>query len=753
MTIINKIIVAGVFLPLMVVLAYAVASPAFATSQITLSGTNLSASSSFRTIASGEGLNLGAYNHFGNTTDVAAKLCALTEKYYTQLGLDKPYTAFIQKTSYQYTSCGNDHNYVWNSGYWTIENACNTGSYLGTVTCGSTVTPPTAVACSANAQCGTDGITGSSFCQGNAVYKNYKTYTCNNPGTSLSSCTSVVTPQLQNACSGNQTCSNGSCSSVAVACSSNSQCGADGITGSSFCQGNGVYKNYKTYTCNNPGTSLSSCSSAMIPQLQTTCLGNQICSSGSCSSTCTANYQQRCVGNSMYWYDSCGTQGSYIGTCGTNCTANYQQQCIGNNLYWYDSCGTQGALIQYCVNGCSGNSCLNYNNTCTYHSYQRCNGNNLYWYDSCGTVQDLAQYCSSGCYNNTCQNNNYNNYYGNCTYHAYKLCTGNYSYWYDSCGNQQDLYTSCGGGQTCQYGQCANYIINPVLPPVQPINNTYITYYRTACSGNSVHWFSSTGADTGTYRNCSDSNSCTIDSCSGSKCSNILKCDGSTCATGSADYNSYCATSTQARCGNGLCESTLGETNSSCPADCKINTNTNPNGLAVSFFTKQDPASAQWQKTAQVGPNGQIYFMVTVTNNSATQADNVMISANIPSEITSLGNLQIAGIPVSGDIVSGINVGSIAPYNTKPVTFEGKTQNFTSTSVKQAMATSNSSGNLQSDSVSINLNPNQATASVSSATQTSGFWEFLKRWYLWILVALVLISLFFIVFRRLSSET
>jgi len=61
---------------------------------------------------------------------------------------------------------------------------------------------------------------------------------------------------------------------------------------------------------------------------------------------------------------------------------------------------------------------------------------------------------------------------------------------------------------------------------------------------------------------------------------------------------------------------------------------------------------------------------------------------------------------------------------------------------------------MQSDSVTMNPNPAQvqSVAAVSSVEATSGFWPFLKRWYLWILVLLVLIFLFIVVFRRLSSN-
>lgn len=446
------------------------------------------------------------------------------------------------------------------------------------------------------------------------------------------------------------------------------------------------------------------------------------------------------------------------------CTYHSYERCSGNGLYWYDSCGNQQDLAQYCTNGCYNNYCQNYNNNynnnCVSNYQEKCSGNSLYWYDSCGNQQTLAQYCTNGCYNNLCQNysNNYNSYngynsYGNCTYHAYKLCSGNNVYWYDSCGTQQDIYYSCSGGQVCQYGQCVNNIIQPVV--VQPISN-YVAQYKTACYGSSIHWFDSLGADSGLYKNCTDNNSCTLDSCSGDKCSNILKCDGSTCVSGSADFISYCSTvlantkSDQTHCGNGLCEPNLGETNSNCPTDCKLNV---ANGLSVSFFTKQDSGSTQWQKAAQIGPNTQAYFMITVANSSTVQVDNVNVSTNIPSEISSLGNLQLNGVSISGDIVAGVNIGSIAPAGTKSLTFEGKIQTISTSAIKQAMATINASGSTQSDSVSITLNPSQVTAAVSStATPTSGFWGFLKQWYLWILVALILVFLFIIVFKRLSSE-
>jgi len=337
------------------------------------------------------------------------------------------------------------------------------------------------------------------------------------------------------------------------------------------------------------------------------------------------------------------------------------------------------------------------------------------------------------------QYNYYN--YGNCNYHAYRDCVGSSIYWFDSCSTRQDLYQDCASlGQTCQYGQC--------VVEIQPV---YIAHQKISCYANNLYWYDSLGAVNSLYKNCQDANSCTTNSCSGVKCSNILKCDGTTCLTDSADYNSYCAS--VSNCGNGTCEENLGETSANCPGDCKTNNpNNNPTNLSVSFVGKQDAASQQWDKNVQVQQNSTVYFMIAVNNNSDVAADNVNVSVNIPAEISLLGNLKINDVSVAGDIASGINLGSVSPKTSKSVTFEGKTQAFSIQEQKQATTTISAGGSNQSDFVDLSFNPSQsAVAGVSSTTDNSGFMDFLKRWYLWILAAIVLVFLFIIVFRRFSS--
>ncbi len=345
-----------------------------------------------------------------------------------------------------------------------------------------------------------------------------------------------------------------------------------------------------------------------------------------------------------------------------------------------------------------------YTGLCLPNSYQACSGNYLYWYDSCGNQQGISQYCQNGCYNNSCQNsNNYNNY-GNCTYHAYKLCVGNNVYWFDSCNTQQDLVTSCISGLTCQYGQCTNVYVNPVPEPIHK------TYYRVACSAGNLHWFDTLGTSTGIYKYCQNG-------CQGGKCIQQQSSSSASSVSSSSSSSSQ----------------------------------NNSSGLSVSFFAKPDANSTQWQKASQINSNGQIYFLISVSNNSANQISNITVSTNIPAEISSLGNVQADKVAVSGDIVTGINIGSLAPNTTKLVTFEGRAGTISQNSTKQAIATTSVDGKTQTDSVSLTISTSQSQASVSGNT-SSGFLAFLKRWYLWILAGVVLIILFIIIFRRLSTN-
>ena len=346
-----------------------------------------------------------------------------------------------------------------------------------------------------------------------------------------------------------------------------------------------------------------------------------------------------------------------------------------------------------------------------------------------------------------------------CNSHAYKDCLDDKIYWYDSCSDRQGLYRDCSDdGLACQYGRCVSY------GEISNNNNEYglgflIPHAQKGCFNNSIYWYDSNGFINDLYQNCFDSNGCTIDSCLDAVCFNVLKCDGSACKSGSADYKKYCAIEEPQEpenyeCGDGECDSAVGETKSNCPDDCKeVQIADVSQILSTSFFVKKDYSSQQWDKSVQLEQNATVYFMLVVANGSNFQADNVTASVNIPSEISYLGNLEIDGVAISGDIVSGIEIGSVQPMAKKTITFEGKTQIFEINDQQKATASISSGQISQSDSISIIFdNSISNTAGITSNTASEGIMGFLERWGLWIIAGAILVGLFMVIFKRLSGN-
>ncbi len=171
-------------------------------------------------------------------------------------------------------SGGSSYTYSWSGACTGISSSCsNTFSGAGTQTATVTVTSGTQTA-----------------------------------STTCSTVVSQVTPNLSVTCLANPSSINTNQSTTFTA-SATGGSGSYVYSWSGACTGYGltcskIFSNYGTQSATVTATSGSQTASANCS------VGvNQV-------NTCTPNYQQRCVGNNIYWYDSCGSQGSYVGTCG-----------------------------------------------------------------------------------------------------------------------------------------------------------------------------------------------------------------------------------------------------------------------------------------------------------------------------------------------------------------------------------------------------------------------------------------------------
>ena len=241
------------------------------------------------------------------------------------------------------------------------------------------------IECSYNSDCGTDGLINQPTCSGLNVVQDYKTFTCNNPGTAQSSCSSSISQQILETCS--DICVNGECKDIE--CYNNADCGTDGLIGELFCTGDNVFRNFKTFTCNNPGTPESSCSSSISPQLIQTC--QETCLEGICVDI-------ECNNNA-----DCGTDGLINQpTCsGLNVVQDYKTFTCHNPATPSSSCSSSitQQILETCSDICVNGAC--HDVECDENS--DCNDANPLTLDECinpGTIISDCRNTPINCNNN-----------------------------------------------------------------------------------------------------------------------------------------------------------------------------------------------------------------------------------------------------------------------------------------------------------------------------------------------------------------
>ncbi|MEE9525365.1 MAG: CARDB domain-containing protein [Candidatus Woesearchaeota archaeon] len=128
--------------------------------------------------------------------------------------------------------------------------------------------------CYNNADCGTDGYVGSSYCYAADVWQTYKMYSCNNPGTSNSYCSYSDDEQIADDCAdGIADCLAGACHNIS--CTVDSDCGNDYWVGDPYCMAYNVYQEFRDMSC-----TFNSCSYTDIITLKEDCVDT--CSNGIC---------------------------------------------------------------------------------------------------------------------------------------------------------------------------------------------------------------------------------------------------------------------------------------------------------------------------------------------------------------------------------------------------------------------------------------------------------------------------------------
>jgi hypothetical protein len=95
-------------------------------------------------------------------------------------------------------------------------------------------------------------------------------------------------------------------------------------------------------------------------------------------------------------------------------------------------------------------------------------------------------------------------------------------------------------------------------------------------------------------------------------------------------------------------------------------------GLAVTVFGKKENDPVQWSKLFSADANQSVDFLLVVSNGLDTTMNDVSVRADLPSEILYKGGLKFEGNDYSGDIRTGIALGSLAPKTTRTLTFKAQ---------------------------------------------------------------------------------
>lgn len=120
-----------------------------------------------------------------------------------------------------------------------------------------------------------DDFISENYCFFGKVYRDSHYFSCN------VKCNEDIERELIEKC--DLSCEDGQCVNFfEFDCTEDYECAINDFVGDRFCQGDDVYQNYKTWTCENPGTEDSICSFNKEVKIVDECNLNLICSEGMC---------------------------------------------------------------------------------------------------------------------------------------------------------------------------------------------------------------------------------------------------------------------------------------------------------------------------------------------------------------------------------------------------------------------------------------------------------------------------------------
>ena len=505
---------------------------------------------------------------------------------------------------------------------------------------------------------------------------------------------------------------------------------------------------------------------AAIPNLTVSCSANPTSIQTGQSTTFSSNVSGGTGSYNYLWSGACsgsgqvcansfpqpGTQTATLTvtsdgkTQSANCSVNVSQAvvnhdykaCYNNNVYWFDSNDIRNDLYQNCVSNqiCSSGQCVNQTIACSantncgisgYVNNPFCQYGNVY--------QDFITY--------TCNNPGT----------ASSTCTNN---------TAPQLKTTCTGNQTCSNGNCtnqANLVVSSYATPNPANVGQQVSFIATATGGTGSYIYSWTGACAGSGQVCnatfsqSGTQTATVTVASGSQTNTSIttitinqncvqnsyqRCVGNSvywydscgnqqsqsqyCQYGCSNNsctNQNCVSNSDRRCvGNSVywfnsCGNQDGliqtcNSNQTCQNGACQNQNINYSNLIVDVTAKNLTTGLGWYGNIAASPSDMLMFMITLQAQGNQNTNNVFVRDILPYGLIYKNNLIVSGSSnYSGDITTGIGIGTISAGQTVTITYQAQVAPAGNFSYGTSTLTDN-----------VSVTASGATPNVSNATVT-----------------------------------
>ncbi|MDD2731790.1 MAG: PKD domain-containing protein [Candidatus Pacebacteria bacterium] len=507
--------------------------------------------------------------------------------------------------------------------------------------------------------------------------------------------------ELYQACSSNQVCQNGQC--VNTVCSSNSDCGTNGYVGNTFCQSGNVYQDYKTYTCLNPGTSSSSCTSSTEAKLKQVCSGGQTCQNGYCvqtqelsvetnQATNISSNQATLNGNLLnlggmdsanVWFEwgqtsSYGRETSHYSKYNTGSFSAAVYDLSPNTLYHFRAVAENSRGVSYGADRTFYSSGSGQSSPTAYAGPDRdvYEGQSVYLNGSGSDPEGGSLY-----------------YYWTCT-------GGNLS----NANNPQPLYTASYVSSTTTYTCTLRVTDNTGLTgyddvrirvldkdhdgSICPISNStcyypdshiYLGQTINSCLNDySNKYYKVTGIS-------SDEIKITLN-WSGYGCNlNYLRIYDSNCSQIYSDTSNNWTKTWQGKPYSDIVIGLEGRTsNNNCSFSLtaeRVSSGGMLERFSVEKYVKNlTKGDSGFYNTINADPNDLLVFEIRVRSNIGSLTRDLIVKDTLPSNLIYKGNLKINNVSVSGDARGGINTGDLSPNQIKTISFEAQVasvENFT----------------------------------------------------------------------------